>query len=237
MTWNDARALGVFLWLNSLESMVRKSTNLVLSSLFIWTLPEITDGSHRPGGIYGWRFPRSSCQFSVLFRSREAQVGSGSLAAGRMAQRAGSHVTIHVQRFYATAMANCSPQKRVCFAGQASFWCVASLDFRAVKLTEKILEYAAAFFVLAGSLKDAVNVCLRHLDDFQLAVALARVVEGRDDGPVLRDVLYENIIPLAFKKGNRWLGSWAFWLLHRRDLAVRILVVSGPALFPRCITF
>jgi hypothetical protein len=36
------------------------------------------------------------------------------------------------------------------------------------------LEYAAAVFLLADSLKDAVNVCLRNLDDFQLAVALAR---------------------------------------------------------------
>ena len=72
-----------------------------------------------------------------------------------------------------------------------------------------------------------MNVCLRHLDDFQLAVALARVVEARDDGPILRDILNETIVPLAFKKGNRWLGSWAFWLLHRRDLAVRILVVRG----------
>jgi RAVE protein 1 C terminal len=102
-------------------------------------------------------------------------------------------------------------------------------------------EYAAAFFILGGSLKDAVTVCLRHLDDFQLAVALARVVEGRDDSPVLGDILNETIIPLAFKKGNRWLGSWAFWLLHRRDLAVRILVVrlsasfASPAVFPdRC---
>jgi len=108
---------------------------------------------------------------------------------------------------------------------------VASVGLRVIRLTEKTLEYAAAFFILGGNLKDAVNVCLRHLDDFQLAVALARVVEGRDDGPVLRDILYETIIPLAFKKGNRWLGSWAFWLLHRRDLAVRILVVSDFFLF------
>ena len=101
----------------------------------------------------------------------------------------------------------------------------------------KTLEYAAAFFILGGSLKDAVNVCLRHLEDVQLAVALARVMEGRDDGPVLRNTLYENIIPLAFKKGNRWLGSWAFWLLHRRDLAVRILVVRNFTLFPWCTVF
>ena len=105
--------------------------------------------------------------------------------------------------------------------------CTATHFSLAFKLNEKLLEYAAAFFILGGNLKDAVNVCLRQLDDFQLAVALARVVEGRDDGPILRDILNETIIPLAFKKGNRWLGSWAFWLLHRRDLAVRILVVRG----------
>ena len=107
---------------------------------------------------------------------------------------------------------------------------------RAFKLNENFLEYAAAFFILGGNLKDAVNVCIRHLDDFQLAVALARVVEGRDDGPILRDILNETIIPLAFKKGNRWLGSWAFWLLHRRDLAVRILVVRAYGLHS-CLFF
>jgi hypothetical protein len=75
-------------------------------------------------------------------------------------------------------------------------------------------------------LKDAVNVLIRNLSDFQLAVAIARVVEGRDDGPILLDVLSNTVVPKAFKEGNRWLASWAFWLLHRRDLAVRVLVVS-----------
>lgn len=40
------------------------------------------------------------------------------------------------------------------------------------------IEYAAAFFLLGDKLKDAVNVCLKHLDDFQLAVAICRVYEG-----------------------------------------------------------
>jgi hypothetical protein len=71
-----------------------------------------------------------------------------------------------------------------------------------------------------------VNVCLRSLDDFQLAVALARIAEGGDDGPILKMILTTKVIPEAFKTGNRYLGSWAFWLLRRRDLAVRILVVS-----------
>lgn len=89
-----------------------------------------------------------------------------------------------------------------------------------------LTELAAAFFLLGGSLKDAVNVCVKQLGDFQLAVALARVVEG-ENGPVLTYLLKEVVVPIAFAEGNRWLGSWAFWKLNRRDLAVRILVVRG----------
>jgi hypothetical protein len=84
--------------------------------------------------------------------------------------------------------------------------------------------------LLGGSLKDAVNVCLKKLSDFQLAIALARVVEGGSDGPVLRDILLNTVLPTAFREGNRWLGSWAFWILKQRDFAVRILVVSEVAL-------
>ena len=90
----------------------------------------------------------------------------------------------------------------------------------------RVIAYAAAFFLLGGSLKDAVNVCLRNLQDFQLAIALARVVEGGDDGPILKSILESTVIPTAFREGNRWLASWAFWMLHRRDLAVRVLIVS-----------
>ena len=94
------------------------------------------------------------------------------------------------------------------------------------------VEYAAAFFLLGGSLKDAVNVCLKQMDDFQLAIAIARVVEGCNEGPILTEILSETVIPGAFEAGNRYLGSWAFWVLHRRDLAVRVLLVS-PTTFPK----
>lgn len=92
-------------------------------------------------------------------------------------------------------------------------------------ITDQCLGYAAAFFLLGGALKDAVKICLNQIGDVQLAIALARIVEGDDDGPVLQGILRETVVPLAFKDGNRWLASWAFWLLNRRDLAVRILVV------------
>jgi hypothetical protein len=88
-----------------------------------------------------------------------------------------------------------------------------------------LTEYAAAFFLLADCLRDAVNVILNQLKDIQLAVAVARVYEG-EKGPVLRELLEEKILPLAAQEGNRWLASWAFWMLHRRDMAVRALIVS-----------
>lgn len=106
-------------------------------------------------------------------------------------------------------------------------WKTAALKNAYALLARQRFEYAAAFFLLGGSLKDAVSVCIRQLDDFQLAIALARVVEQDESKPILNSILTSTVIPTAFEKGNRWLASWGFWLLHRRDLAVRILVVSS----------
>lgn len=73
-------------------------------------------------------------------------------------------------------------------------------------------------------MKDAVNVILNQLKDLQLAIAVTRVYEG-ERGPVLKELLEEKVLPLAAQEGNRWLASWAFWMLHRRDMAVRALIV------------
>ena len=77
---------------------------------------------------------------------------------------------------------------------------------------------------MADCLKDAVNVCLRNLDDFQLAVALARVYEG-DDGPILTQVINNHILPRAAEEGDRWLASWAFWMIGDRGKSVQALIV------------
>lgn len=99
------------------------------------------------------------------------------------------------------------------------------LNSRSRQILNVSIEYAAAFFLLGNALPDAVSVCLKQLNDFQLAVAIARVVEQSNEGPVLFGILNKTVLPISFKDGNRWLASWAFWLLHRRDLAVRILLV------------
>lgn len=77
---------------------------------------------------------------------------------------------------------------------------------------------------MAGSLKDAVNVCLRNLDDYQLAVALARVYEG-DNSEVLIQIINDYILPRSVQNGDRWLASWAFWMLGDRGKSVQSLIV------------
>lgn len=64
------------------------------------------------------------------------------------------------------------------------------------------------------------------MQDLQLAIAIARVYEG-DNGPVLRELLEDRVLPLAAFEGNRWLAMWAFWMLGRRDMAVRSLIVGN----------
>ncbi|KAJ5247425.1 hypothetical protein N7468_002408 [Penicillium chermesinum] len=66
----------------------------------------------------------------------------------------------------------------------------------------------------------------RFVGDIQLAIAITRVYEG-DNGPVLRGLLEERILPQAATDGNRWMASWAFWMLGRRDMAVRALIVRS----------
>ncbi|PHH72870.1 hypothetical protein CDD82_5768 [Ophiocordyceps australis] len=103
-------------------------------------------------------------------------------------------------------------------------WQRAALKNAYALLSKRRFEYAAAFFILAGNLQDAVEVCVRQLKDMQLAIALARVNQG-DGGPVLRKLLEEAVLPEAAQQGNRWLASWAFWMLGRKDMAVRALIM------------
>ncbi|KAJ0125021.1 hypothetical protein J7T55_006365 [Diaporthe amygdali] len=102
-------------------------------------------------------------------------------------------------------------------------WKTSALKNAYALLSKRRFEYSAAFFLLADRLQDAVNVCLNQLKDLQLAIAITRVYEG-DQGPVLRKLLEEEVLSIAAQEGNRWLASWAFWMLHRRDMAVRALI-------------
>ncbi|KAF2260540.1 hypothetical protein CC78DRAFT_536306 [Lojkania enalia] len=106
---------------------------------------------------------------------------------------------------------------------QEERWKTAALKNAYALMGKRRFEYAAAFFLLADHLNDAVSVLHNQLGDTQLAIATARVYEG-DDGPVLRTFLKDKILPQAARDGNRWLATWAYWMINRRDNAVRCLV-------------
>ncbi|KAL5412587.1 hypothetical protein PMIN06_003363 [Paraphaeosphaeria minitans] len=102
-------------------------------------------------------------------------------------------------------------------------WKIAALKNAYALMGKRRFEYAASFFLLADHLQDAMNVLHNQLGDTQLAIAVGRVYGG-DDSPILLKFLREKILPQAARDGNRWLATWAFWLLNRRDNAVRCLV-------------
>ncbi|WEW54933.1 regulator of (H+)-ATPase in vacuolar membrane [Emydomyces testavorans] len=110
-------------------------------------------------------------------------------------------------------------------------WQSAALKNAYALLGKRRFEYAAAFFLLADHLRDAAYVCINQLKDIQLAITITRAYEG-DDGPVLNEILEEKILVDAASEGNRWMATWAFWMLNRRDMAVRALISPVETLLP-----
>lgn len=110
-------------------------------------------------------------------------------------------------------------------------------------------DYASAFFMLAGQPRDAIRICLRQLDDLELAIMLARIADYRTAHPglhsptlldldkqaeerpvpvcgdLLREVIETTILPNAQKAGDRWLSHWGLWNLGQRATAIRHLTL------------
>nr|GAT47823.1 WD repeat protein [Mycena chlorophos] len=188
MCWSDARALGVSIWLTSVDSLK--------SQLEVIARNEFMAGD-----------ARDPVACSLYYFA----LGKIKLVHGLWRQSAWHKEQGVMLNFLSNDFS-------------LSRWRTAALKNAFALLSKGRFEYAAAFFLLGGALQDAVNVCLKQLNDFQLAIAIARVVEQSNEGPVLLSILNKTVLPLAFREGNRWLASWALWSLHRRDLAVRILV-------------
>lgn len=101
-------------------------------------------------------------------------------------------------------------------------WRSAALKNAFALLGKHRFEYAAAFFLLGDSLKDAVNVLVKQIEDVSLAIAVARVYEG-DNGPVFKNLVHQHILPQAEKTGDRWTASWAYWTMGEKMQAVKCL--------------
>ncbi|KAJ3174760.1 regulator of (H+)-ATPase in vacuolar membrane [Geranomyces variabilis] len=110
-------------------------------------------------------------------------------------------------------------------------WKAAALKNAFALLGKQRYEYAVAFFLLADKLKDAVSVCLKQLNDPQLATILCRLYEG-EDGPILKETLSSHILPNAIAKGDRWLAAIAFTMLKQRDQALFAVLSPLDTLLP-----
>lgn len=84
-------------------------------------------------------------------------------------------------------------------------------------------ELAAAFFLLGGQLKDCVNICLQKLGDYQLALIVARLVEG-EDSPIYKSVLKEYVLPKAQEQHDKFLANIALWLMKDYSESVKTLL-------------
>ncbi len=103
-------------------------------------------------------------------------------------------------------------------------WRKAALKNAFALLGKQRFDHAVAFFLLAGSLNDAIEVCLTKLEDLQLALVITRLYEGEHDNtpPSYRRLLYEEILGCD-KNGENYdadrahpdpfLRSMALWIL------------------------
>lgn len=113
-------------------------------------------------------------------------------------------------------------------------WRKAALKNAYALLGKQRFDHAAAFFLLAGNLKDAVEICLHKLQDIQLAIIIIRLYEGEEGN--LRRLLYEEILGCDSEGQNQdmtrahpdpFLRSMALWSLKEHQAALSTLLIGN----------
>lgn len=88
-------------------------------------------------------------------------------------------------------------------------------------------QMAASMFVLAGKLSDAVDVCLSKLDDYMMALFVARVGSNLDNGAQAKKVMEEGL-KRARTAGDQQKESALLWLLNDYKAALGSLIPQAP---------
>ncbi|KAG7575146.1 WD40 repeat [Arabidopsis suecica] len=84
------------------------------------------------------------------------------------------------------------------------------------------LELAIGFFLLGGEASSAINVCVKNLQDEQLALVICRLIDGQG-GALESNLIKKHILPSAVQRGDFWLASLLKWELgeyHQSILAM-----------------
>ncbi|NWU71084.1 DMXL1 protein, partial [Pterocles burchelli] len=112
-------------------------------------------------------------------------------------------------------------------------WRKAALKNAFSLLGKQRFEHSAAFFLLAGHLKDAVEVCLEKLNDIQLALVISRLYESEFEvSSTYKSVLQKRILGTVFPGKNSlanmhcdpFLRSMAYWILEDYSKALDTLI-------------
>ncbi|NWH77570.1 DMXL1 protein, partial [Piaya cayana] len=113
-------------------------------------------------------------------------------------------------------------------------WRKAALKNAFSLLGKQRFEHSAAFFLLAGHLKDAVEVCLERLNDIQLALVISRLYESEFEvSSTYKSVLQKRILGGVFpgkeSSGNSdpFLRSMAYWILEDYSKALDTLITHS----------
>jgi hypothetical protein len=88
-------------------------------------------------------------------------------------------------------------------------------------LGKQRFEHAAAFFLLAGKIRDALEVIVNNLDDIQLALLIARLYESDEPNLVL-NILNREI--LSKPHSDPFYRSMSYWLLKDYEHSLNTLL-------------
>ncbi|KAL3867333.1 hypothetical protein ACJMK2_044544 [Sinanodonta woodiana] len=115
-------------------------------------------------------------------------------------------------------------------------WRKAALKNAFALLGRQRFMHAAGFFLLGGSLEDAVEVCIDKLEDIQLALVICRLYDGEDImAPSVQRILNMHILGRNPEGGDTdpnkahpdpFLRSMALWLLKDYKGALRTLLLD-----------
>ncbi|XP_043915100.1 dmX-like protein 1 [Protopterus annectens] len=113
-------------------------------------------------------------------------------------------------------------------------WRKAALKNAFSLLGKQRFEHSAAFFLLAGSLKDAVEVCLEKLNDVQLALVISRLYESEfETSTMYKSILQTRILGIraagksasqARRHSDPFLRSMSYWILLDYSRALETLL-------------
>ncbi|XP_076252311.1 rabconnectin-3 alpha isoform X2 [Rhynchophorus ferrugineus] len=113
-------------------------------------------------------------------------------------------------------------------------WRKAALKNAYVLLGKQRFDHAAAFFLLAGNLRDAIEICINKIEDIQLAIIITRLYEG--DGGNLKNLLYQEILGCDENGDNQdltkahpdpFLRSMALWSLKEYQASLSTLLIGN----------